>query len=1335
MATSDKENPNLEMTTSDKENPNLKITTSDMEIEAAVAADVPTIRRMADEIEETKKRVIVKPPESGGLPIVDMVVGRNVDKEGTRVWVLLDTGSSIPIIDKGLAKKIGVTIIRRKVAKEIRGFSGVETPGAGECFTMPLELKHGEHRTIESFEVSQLCPEFNLLLPNWWILKHRPLAMLTGDWGNNRYLAAECASGGCTSKITLMTKKACGIVAAAPTKETLQDAISRVPEAFRDYISIMTQEAAMELPKHGPYDHVIDLKEGATPPWGPIYALNETELAELRDWLKRMTDMGAIQRSKAPCSSPVIFVPKGHDRGLRLCIDYRGLNKVTIPNRYPLPNMDELKDRVRSAKWFTKLDLKNGFHLVRIKEGHEWKTAFRCRYGLFEYKVMPFGLINAPATFQAMMNHIFRDMLDLGVVIFMDDIMIYAVTRQEHDQIVLEVLRRLKENRLCLSPDKCEWAQPQIEFLGYLVSGDGVEMTNDKVKTIQEIKPVESLKEVQSFLGFANFYRRFIKGYSRVCLPLTNSTQMEARLWKPSRQIHQAQEALKEMFTKAPILKHFDPDIPAIVETDASDFALGGILSQSHEKRLHPVAFHSRKFSPAEINYDIHDKELLAIVDCFKKWRRYLEGAFHQVQIITDHNNLELFATTKVLNRRQARWAQELAGYDFKIYFRPGKKNGKADYLSRRPEHRPEKGEDGKQVTILQEKHFAKNAVMDGYEDGREDAKDVGDAVVDGYEDGKKDAVMDGYGNGEKDAVDAVVDGCEDGKKDAVMDGHVDAVVDGCEDGKEDAVMDGYEDGKEDARETVMDGRRNTELEAISTAGEGLVFIVSSARLCSIPVAGWNDEFIQKVRKAAEEDPLYQKTKALADGLSGDQKPANDDLISTEDGVLYRKGRLWVPRDLVPSILKSEHDSKIAGHFGQDKTIELVRRHFWWPKMDETIIDYIRSCPDCQRDKSRRHRQYGLLSPLELPYAPWQSIAMDFITDLPASEGHTELWVVIDRFTKMAHFIPLRQDQKKAEDLCRIFAREIWRLHGIPRDIVSDRDSRFTSSTWQVFLAILGVRPRMSTSFHPPTDRQTERTNQVIEAYLRSYISHEMDDWVDLLPMAEYAYNNTVTSATGMTPFYANYGWHPETVNPRKAEASNPASEAYAHWARKSIETNRRMLEAAQERMVRYADRKRKEACKYRVGDMVLLSARTLRTKRPSRKFDHKFHGPFQIEKVVTPAAVRLTLPRKWRTHPTFHVSELEPYVVGERPAPDLAKILREADDLDASEEYDVEEVVASVKRRNRVLYLVKWLGYPKKRDWTYEPFENFSEGGLEKIREFHAANPKAEKDYRLDSE
>ena len=250
-----------------------------------------------------------------------------------------------------------------------------------------------------------------------------------------------------------------GMVAAAPLEDDLKAAINKVPEAYSKFIPIMTAEMAAVLPEHSVYDHAIDLKDGQTPPWGPIYPLNETELEELYKWLKKMTDMGAVRESKSSCSSPMLFVPKGHGRGLRLCIDYRGINKITVPNRYPLPNMDELKERVRGAKWFNKIDLKNGYHLIRIKEGDEWKTVFRCRYGLFEYIVMPFGLVNAPATFQGMINNIFRDMLDQGMSAFMDDLIMWSDTRSELDNVTREVLGCLRDNRLCIAPDKYEWAQ------------------------------------------------------------------------------------------------------------------------------------------------------------------------------------------------------------------------------------------------------------------------------------------------------------------------------------------------------------------------------------------------------------------------------------------------------------------------------------------------------------------------------------------------------------------------------------------------------------------------------------------------------------------------------------------------------------------------------------------------------------------------------------------------------------------------------------------------------------------------------------------------------------
>jgi hypothetical protein len=273
----------------------------------------------------------------------------------------------------------------------------------------------------------------------------------------------------------------------------------------------------------------------------------------------------------------------------------------------------------------------------------------------------------------------------------------------------------------------------------------------------------------------------------------------------------------------------------------------------------------------------------------------------------------------------------------------------------------------------------------------------------------------------------------------------------------------------------------------------------------------------------------------------------------------------------------------------------------------------------------------------------------------------------------------------------------------------------------------------MSTAFHPQTDGQTERLNQTIEAYLRSFTNHEQNDWVSLLPMAEFAYNNSVTSATGLSPFYANYGFHPTATNPATANSLNPASKVYAHWMHTVHEEAREALEKAQERMRRYVDPHRREQPAYQVGNLVMLNGRNIQTRRPSRKMDHKNHGPFQVEKVVSPLAVRLTLPRKWKIHNFFHVSLLEPYRQSNLRGPvDPSKILREADDIEQSEEYDVDEVLGSTKKGRRVLYLVKWLDYPNRRDWTEEPFDNFSVGSLEKLREFHRRNPDMPRDYRL---
>ena len=274
---------------------------------------------------------------------------------------------------------------------------GQAVAGAGELFTSPLLLQHRHHDSRISFEVAPLAGDYDIIIPRWWLAKHKCDLLVLASNGCIKFTSGECQrkctkernNSGCSlewdsSILNNPEAEILGMAVAAPSSKDLKAVIGKVLEAYSEFIPIITAEMAEVLPEHSAYDHAIDLKEGTTPPWGPIYLLNETELEEHRNWLKKMTDMGAVRQSKSACSSPMLFVPKGHGRGLRLCIDYRGINKITVPNRYPLPNMDELKERVRGAKWFNKIDLKNGYHLICIKEGDEWKTAFRCRYGLFE---------------------------------------------------------------------------------------------------------------------------------------------------------------------------------------------------------------------------------------------------------------------------------------------------------------------------------------------------------------------------------------------------------------------------------------------------------------------------------------------------------------------------------------------------------------------------------------------------------------------------------------------------------------------------------------------------------------------------------------------------------------------------------------------------------------------------------------------------------------------------------------------------------------------------------------------------------------------------------------
>ena len=470
----------------------------------------------------------------------------------------------------------------------------------------------------------------------------------------------------------------------AVTQEELP--LTQIPECYRDLSDMFSKKEAETLPPHrGASDHHIPLEEGAKPVFGPIYNLSELELKVLKEYIERNLKKKWIRPSTSPFGSPVLFVKKP-DGSLRLCVDYRALNRMTIKNRYPLPLISEIMDRIKGATRFTRLDVLDAFNRIRIAEGEEWKTAFRTRYGHFEYLVMPFGLCNAPASFQSYINDALREYLDDFCIAYMDDVLVYSSgTLEEHIEHVRKVLVRLKERGLFVKPEKCEFHVTETKFLGFIISPDGVRMDPERIQTIVEWPAPKSVHDLRVFLGFANFYRRFIEAYSRIVSPLTALLRKSSK-FRWGKEAQEAFDALKKAFSTEPVLRHFDPDLAITMHADSSGAAISGIISQPHDGLLHPVAFWSRKCTPAECNYDIHDREMLAIVESMKHWRHYLEGAKFPVQILSDHKNLEVFMSTKMLNRRQARWAEFLANYDFVLVHIEGKKNP-ADGPSRRPDY------------------------------------------------------------------------------------------------------------------------------------------------------------------------------------------------------------------------------------------------------------------------------------------------------------------------------------------------------------------------------------------------------------------------------------------------------------------------------------------------------------------------------------------------------------------------------------------------------------------------------------------------------------------------
>jgi hypothetical protein len=443
---------------------------------------------------------------------------------------------------------------------------------------------------------------------------------------------------------------------------------------LREYRDVFLEEV-LGLPPRRDIDFSIELTPGAMPVSRTPYRMSTPELIEPKLQLKEMMDKGYIRPNVSPWGAPVLFVKK-KDGTLRLCIDYRQLNKVTIKNKYSLPRIDDLFDQLGGASIFSNIDLRSGYHQVQIKSEDIHKTAFRTRYGHYEFVVVPFRLTNALATFMCLMNNVLSKFLDKFVLVFIDDILIYSKNKEEHEEHLRLVLQVLREHHLYGKFSKCNFFQKKIHYLGHVISEEGVVVDPDKIRSIMEWSTPKNISYIGSFMGLAGYYRRFIKGFSKIGCPIT-ALQKKGAKFTWTQECEEIFQSLKHLLTHAPVLKITDPEAEFLVCTNACKEGLRGFLMQEGSV----VGYESRKLNEHEANYVTHDLELATIVHALKMWRHYLMG--RKFVLMTYHCGLRYLFDQPKLNARQARWMALLSEFDFEIKHVKGKENKVADALSR----------------------------------------------------------------------------------------------------------------------------------------------------------------------------------------------------------------------------------------------------------------------------------------------------------------------------------------------------------------------------------------------------------------------------------------------------------------------------------------------------------------------------------------------------------------------------------------------------------------------------------------------------------------------------
>lgn len=975
--------------------------------------------------------------------------------------------------------------------------------------------------------------------------------------------------------------------------------------------------------------HPIDTKD-AKAIYTKSYRYPQIHKEEVRTQVSKMLEQGIIRPSNSPWSSPVWVVPKKLDASgkqkWRVVVDYRKLNELTVDDKYPLPNISDLLDQLGKCQYFTTLDLASGFHQIEIEPKDIPKTAFTVENGHFEFVRMPFGLKNAPSTFQRVMDNILMGIQNERCLVYMDDIIVYSATIHEHIMRLTDVFKRLRKANLKIQPDKCEFLRKEVAYLGHLITKDGVKPNPQKIDCILNFPQPQNQKDIKSFLGLAGYYRRFIPNFAKITKPLTKLLQKDQPFNFDSDCIKSLEE-LKKALTSTPILIYPNFDEPFVLTTDASAFAIGAVLSQGPIGKDLPIGYASRTLCNAECKYSVIERELLAIVWAVKHFRPYLFG--RKFKLITDHRPLTWLFSIKDPGSRLARWRLKLEEYDYEIFYKPGKINKNADCLSRiKVNHIKDLVSFHSKAKLSPLSVLPTNLNDDTSNDNsnnENDEEQIDNENTKPAEENAEEITQELNNFLDRYRTISLIDynkiefsNCQ------ILDKQNKNIVIFLQSS---SMKDFHHEILEDIFEEFADCKKlEVNIYSSKTVKKRKYFITL---LPNDPRYLFEILFISIYK--SKDIFSANETYCVENNLD---LPVLEILsyIFAEKDIKWKicQNLTKTPdKEEIPIILDHYHNGKKYLHRGINETIRRIKEQYNWPGLTKDVEDFIKNCQICHQTKICRKNLDSPLVITETPKTPFERLNID-ILEIP---GRNYVLTLRDELTKFSQAYALADKSAKtvASTLLVYFQH-----FGTPLRIHCDYGREFDNTLFRDLCKLFDIKITFSSVGHPQTNGSLERFHSTLLEMIRIHMSeHPNEHPLNVLPYAVIAYNNSKNKTHGFTPYELLFGHTssrpPETLYNQKELITkyirdlNNRISTYYKLARERTNLQK---QKAKERFDQHVSDKPRN---FQIGDKVYIKESQIKDK-----LQNKFNGPFQIVEIHNNSATLLNLKTNQRTKANF---------------------------------------------------------------------------------------------------